>query len=202
MGKKLPFKTTGSLGASTHGCIAIVVILVLIAGGLYIFYFREHGLQFPGSSINIVKQTTTQQKKDYLKGVKKQYPAMSGIGRTTGEFITGVKSGAYKTQSDINIKAADIENRIESIIYDLKRLKTPAEFADGQKMLMSSFSSYNDCLKKLRKINSSAIAGNLDMIDQNLRDIESACTAGNEKLSSGINILRRKQSELKLGNIL
>lgn len=195
-------ETPKSKGGSTHGCIAAVFFLVLIAGGLYIFYFREHGLQMPGESIRTLKQATVDQKIEYLKGVKLQISPAAGIGPRLASFISGVKKGSYRTQIDINRQAADIENRMEAIISALKGLKTPIEFAEGQKALLQSFASYHKCLKGLRSINSSAVAGNLDMIDSTLSELETSLNAGNEQLSTAVSMIRKKQKELKLPAIL
>jgi len=188
-------------GGSSASCIAIMVIAMFIGIAVYIFYLKPQGFLTAGSSVSTVKNTTEAQKKDYLKQMKKCGSSLKGISQSLGEFIAGAKSGAYKSQADINKKAMDVENRLQEVLGALKSLKTPEEFGDGQKKLMSSIPDYFDCIKKLRSLNS-VVAGNIDQIDTKITEIEGIYSRGNEKLSSGIAALREKQRSLKLGSIL
>jgi methyl-accepting chemotaxis protein len=180
--------------------MAVVFILILGSIGGYI-YLQRTGFSLAGSSVHTVKKTTTAQKKEYLKGVKKEIPAIRTITASVDELIKGVRNGTYKSQFDINKKAADIENRMESAMGNLKRLKVPEEFGSAQKELLSTFSTYKKTVDKLRRINN-VIAGNMDQIENSLLEIDNLYRQGTQQFNTALGLLRKKQGELKLGSIL
>lgn len=183
---------------STAGCVAVVIVLILIGAGAYIFYFREHGFTNAGGALHTVSNTTDSQKKDYLKEMKSLSAGVYSIRDMLGSFIAGVKKGEYKTQVDINKKAMDIENRMEETLSSLKKLSVPTEFSEGQKGIMDGLSSYYKCLKGLRRLNSSAIAGNIDMIDTALKQIQDDYGQGSSQITGGAEKISKKRKELKL----
>jgi|GEM_PF-2731730 len=196
-------KRLNQRGGSAFGCIAFMVILILAGAAFYIFYLKPQGFLDAGVKINTVKNTSESQKREYLKRMKKACSYLKGSSRSLGKFITGVKSGEgeYKSQADINKKSMDIENRLEESLNTMKSLKTPEEFGEGQKTLMTSITDFSDCIRKLRSLNS-VVAGNVDQIDTAIAEIESTYARGNEKLDSGLTKMRDVQKSLGLGSIL
>lgn len=194
-------KPLNQRGGSSAGCIAFMFILVLIGAAVYIFYLKPQGFLDAGSKIKTVKNTSESQKREYLKRMKQNCSDLKSSSRSLGEFISGVKGGAYKSQADINKKAMDIENRLEESLAAMKGLLTPEEFGEGQTILMTSITDFSDCIKKLRNLNS-VIAGNMDQIDTSITEIENTYARGNEKLASGLKTLRDVQKSLELPQIL
>jgi hypothetical protein len=187
-------------GGSNVACIAVVFILIIGAVGGYI-YLQQQGFSLAGSSVNSVKNTTASQKKDYLKLLKKESRSLNTVSSSLDELIKGVRSGSFKTQVDINTRAADVENRMATSLSKLQKMKVPCEFAEGHKEIMTSFKSYSDCLSKVRRINN-VLAGNMDQIDQNLQEISTIYQKGNQQISTGMGMIRKKQGELRLGTII
>jgi len=196
----LPSRRNHCRGDSKVTCIAVVFLMILGSIGGYI-YLQQTGFSLAGSSVRTVKNTTAAQKKDYLKGVRKEIPAMRAITASVDEIIRGVRSGAYKSQIDINKKAADIENRMDMSMSNLRKLKVPDEFGSGQKELLGTFGAYKKTIDKTRRINN-VIAGNMDQIENSLLEIDNSFRQGTQQFNTAIGLLRKKQGELRLGSIL
>jgi len=194
-------KPLNQRGGSAFGCIAFMFILILIGAAVYIFYLKPQGFLDAGSKIKTVKNTSESQKREYLKRMKQNCSNLKGSSRSLGKFISGVKSGEYKSQADINKKAMDIENRLAESLEAMKGLLTPEEFGEGQTKLMTSSTDFFDCINKLRKLNS-VVAGNMDQIDTAIVEIESTYARGNEKLESGMKTMRDVQKSLELPQIM
>ncbi|MHC9542433.1 MAG: hypothetical protein AB9903_23220 [Vulcanimicrobiota bacterium] len=196
--KKKPFNQRGG---SAFGCIAFMFILILIGAAVYFFYLKPQGFFDAGPKIKTVKNTSESQKREYLKRMKQNCSNLKNSSRSLGKFISGVKSGEYKSQADINRKAMDIENRLAESLGAMKGLLTPEEFGEGQTKLMTSITDFSDCIKKLRNLNS-VTAGNINKIDAEIAEIENTFTRGNEKLESGLKAMREVQKSLELPQIL